>query len=256
MKPAEESITRLKRALRLENPIIAVYDSPASDDFQPLVTAKGRSCCFAYFKQWLKGVTVVFKKGDSGFDNPQNGCPGAQRAFGLEKEYPPFMANFLTDGVGAPMGEGLKAGPELAQEFIDRAKPPAPSGDTVLVGPLRIEKWDLARSVNFLVDPDRLSALMTLAAFWSSDPGLVTAPFSSGCGLLWRELEDQDGDRVVIGCTDIAMRKYIPPEMLCLTVTPARFERMLSFPDDSFLAKDWWNDLLDVRGRARDGGWP
>jgi len=32
-----------------------------------------------------------------------------------------------------------------------------------------------------------------------------------------------------------------------LTVTPARFEEMLTFPDDCFLYKNWWNDLMDHR---------
>jgi hypothetical protein len=54
-------------------------------------------------------------------------------------------------------------------------------------------------------------------------------------------------DRPVIGCTDMAMRKYIPPEMLCLTVSPARFEKMMTIPDGSFLDKAWWNELMDSR---------
>ncbi len=31
------------------------------------------------------------------------------------------------------------------------------------------------------------------------------------------------------------------------TVTPARFEEMLTFPDDCFLYKNWWNELMDHR---------
>ena len=43
------------------------------------------------------------------------------------------MANFLTDGKnGAPMGEGLKATPALAQEFLDQIVFPEPVGDHVL----------------------------------------------------------------------------------------------------------------------------
>ncbi len=251
MKPSRTSIDRLVSKLRLETPLIAVYDSPPTADFEPMTEASGRTCCFAYYKSWLKGQTVVFRRGSDNFSDPRYGCPGAQIALGLKEEYPPFMAHFLTDGKGAPMGEGLKASPELAQEFLDRARPPKISGDTVLIGPLRPEQWDKVKSVAFLVDPDRLSGLMTLAAYWSSDPELILAPFSSGCGLLWRELDNQERERAVIGCTDIAMRKYIPPEMLCLTVSPEHFEKMLGFPDDAFLNKDWWNDLMDSRAKAQ-----
>jgi len=250
MPPTHESIDCVKKKLRLETPLIAIYDAVPNDDFHPLVRARGHMCCFAFYKRWLNGETVAIVKapeeGDE-FSEPTHGCPGAQRALGLAKEYPPYMAHFLTDGVGAPMGEGLMATPELAQEFLDRAVAPEVSSGSVLIGPLRLEQWDKVKSVTFLVDADRLSAVMRLAGFWSSDPDLVAAPFSSGCGLLWRDVENQDRDRPVIGCTDIAMRKYLPPEILCLSVTPERFEEMMTVPEGSFLDKTWWNDLMDSR---------
>jgi hypothetical protein len=249
MPPTDAAIKRVVKKLRLETPLIAVYDAEPGDEFHPLVIAKGHACCFAFYKRWLAGETVAFVKapGESEFEQPTHGCPGAQRALGLVEEYPEYMANFLTDGNGAPTGEGLMASAELAQEFLDRASPPKLSSNAVLIGPLRVDRWEKVRSVTFLVDPDRLSAVMRLAGYWSSDPDLVAAPFSSGCGLLWRELENMEEDRPVIGCTDMAMRKYIPPEMLCLTVSPARFEKMMTIPDGSFLDKAWWNELMDSR---------
>jgi len=39
----------------------------------------------------------------------------------------------------------------------------------------------------------------------------------------------------VIGATDLAMRRHLPPDILMLSVTLARFEQMLTFPDDCFL---------------------
>lgn len=251
MPPEQTAIDRLTKALRLETPLIAVYDSAPMEEFEPTVRAKGRACCFAYYKQWLQGKTLVIERSEGDFTHPDCGCHGAQMAFGLRKDYPTFMAHFLTDGEGAPMGEGLKATPQLAQEYLDRAKPTALSGDTVLIGPLKPAQWDTVKTVTFLVDPDRLSALMTLAAYWSSDPEFIYATFSSGCGLLWRELEKQDRDRAVIGATDIAMRKYLPPEILCLSVSGAHFEKMLAFPDGAFLNKSWWNDLMDARETER-----
>jgi hypothetical protein len=250
MPPTQAAIDRLTKCLRLSTPLIAIFDCPPSPEFEPLVRARGRACLFAFYDRWLEGQTVVFEKSESGFTDPRNGCNGAQIAFGLVREYPPFMSHFLTDGVGAPMGEGLKARAELAQEFIDRAVSPYPSGDTVLAGPLRLSAWEHVRSVTFLVDPDRLAALMTLATYWTTEQNTICAPFSSGCGLLWRELDNQGEDRAVIGCTDIAMRRYLPPEILGFTVTPQRFEKMLTFPDDAFLNRDWWNELMDSRERA------
>jgi hypothetical protein len=256
MALTEQAINRLKEALRLTTPIIALYDAAPDESFEPTVRATGRACCFAYYQRWVNGETLVVEHGEGdSFMDPRHGCPGMQTHFGFKKGYPPWMANFLTDGKnGAPMGEGLKAAPALAQEFLDRTNYPQPGGDTVLLGPLKLDHWDKVRTVTFFADPDRFSALMTLAAFWTSDPDEVAAPFSSGCGLTWEVFHEHQEDRAVIGCTDIAMRKYIPPEIICLSVTPERFERMVDFPDDAFLMKSWWNGLMDQREKGTVAG--
>lgn len=248
----QTDVDRISRLLRLETPLIAVYDAETEADFEPLVRARGRACCFAYYERWLSGDTLLIDEAKGDFINPDAGCPGAQIAFGLKEEYPPFMAHFLTDGKGAPMGEQLKAEPGLAQQFIDNARPPEFKHSHVLIGPLRVEQWEHARSVTFLVDPDRLSAVMTLATYHSGPEDVVQAPFSSGCGLMLREMQNMPGDPAILGGTDIAMRKYLPPNILALSVSPARFERMLTAPDDSFLGKDWWNGLMDIREKRAE----
>jgi hypothetical protein len=240
-RPTAEAVGRLREKLRLTTPLVAVYDARPSELFAPLVEASGTTCCFAHYQRWLDGETLVLNKGGPG-------CQGAYRAFGLEKQYPSHMAHFLTDGVGAPKGEGLRATPELAQAFLDAARPPDPSAGAVLVGPLRPEQWPAVRSVTFLVDPDRLSAVMTLAGYWSAHD-MVAAPFGSGCSFLWRALDDGADERAVIGATDIAMRRFLPPDIMTLTVRPGHFARMLAVPHGSFLDRSWWNDLLDFRAR-------
>jgi hypothetical protein len=174
-----------------------------------------------------------------------------QRALGFVTDYPPWMANFLTDGKnGAPLGEGLKATSDLAQEFLDQAVPPRPNCDRMLMGPLRPDHFAKVQSVTFFADCDRLAGLMTLASYWSSAQDEIAAPFSSGCGLMWRELQNEEKDRAILGCTDIAMRRYLPPEIMCLTVSAERFARMVDFPDDCFLTRSWWNELLDSREKG------
>ena len=247
MPPTTEAIERLAERLRLKTPILAVYDSAADEAFAPFTEARGSTCCFAFYNHWLNGETVVFRKGGGG-------CGGAQVSLGLKKDYPPYMAHFLTDGKGAPMGEGLKATPEIVQEFLDQAQPPDVSVDAVFIGPLRIEQWDAVRAITFLTDPDRLSALMTLSSYWSTDTRLVSAPFSSGCGMLWRELTYAGEDRPVIGGTDMAARRFLPPDIMSFSVTPSRFEQMLTFPNGSFLDKEWWNNLMEHRQRMEKRG--
>jgi hypothetical protein len=154
----------------------------------------------------------------------------------------------LTDGVDAPKAEGLKASADLALAAIQSGTTPTPSFDTVLVGPLRVDQWPAVRSVTFLVDPDRLAAVMTLAAYWSPDD-VVAAPFGSGCSFLWKSLGPGEGPLAIIGGTDVAMRRFLPTAILTLTVAPSHFAKMLTAPEDSFLDREWWNELMDTRGR-------
>ncbi len=240
-RPSDPAIERLRKHLRLTTPLIALYDTVPSPAFEPLVEPKNTDCCFSYFGRWVNGETLVVKKGGPG-------CPGGHRGLGLENTSPPFMAHFLTDGVGAPSGEGLKATPEIAQALIDSARPARNRSGHVLIGPLRVDQWDLVRSVTFFVSPDVLSAVVTLAGYWSSDRDVLVAPFGSGCSSLLRALgEYEDDDPAVLGGLDIAMRKHLPDEMLTLSVSPARFAKMLTFDEANFLNKPWWNDLMRLR---------
>jgi hypothetical protein len=50
------------------------------------------------------------------------------------------------------------------------------------------------------------------------------------------------------------MRKYLPPSILSLTVSPARFARMTGFPDGAFPDREWWRDLMASRQGAAGSG--
>jgi hypothetical protein len=241
-RPTESAVGRLRSHLRLTTPLIALYDTVPSPEFEPLVHPKDTDCCFSYFEHWISGETLVVKKGGPG-------CPGGHLGLGLENTPPPFMAHFLTDGVGAHAAEGLRATPEIAQALIDQARPVRNQSGHVLIGLLRLEKWDFVRSVTFFAGADVLSAVTTLAGYWSGDKDIVAAPFGSACSSLLRalgEYEDDD-DPAVLGGLDVAMRRHLPEDMLTLSVSPARFAKMLTFENDSFLNKPWWNDLTRQR---------
>ncbi len=240
-RPTPAAVERLMKKLRLTTPLLAVYDAAPSDAFSPVFDAEGDDCCFSYYDRWMGGETLALKKGGGG-------CKGAHRALGIEQAAPPFMAHMLTDGVGAPKGEGLRATPEIAQAFLDRGKPPVPQAGSILVGPLRLDQWDSVRSVTFLVDPDRLAALTTLAGYWSAE-NVVAAPFGSACSFFWKSFNEIEGAQAVIGGTDVAMRQYLPTAIMTLTVAPGHFAKMLTVGDDSFLDREWWTDLMDVRDR-------
>jgi len=241
-RPAQDAIDRLMWKLRLKTPLLAVYDAAASEAFAPLAEAEPETCCFAFYDRWVAGETLVLRRGGGG-------CKGAFRALGLETAGDPnVLAHMLTDGVGASKAEGLKASADLALAAIQSGDAPTPGFDTVLVGPLRLGQWETIRSVTFLVDPDRLAAVMTLAAYWSPDD-VVSAPFGSGCSFLWKSLGGGKGPLAIIGGTDVAMRRFLPTAILTLTVPPSHFVKMLTAPENSFLDRAWWNELMDTRGR-------
>lgn len=240
-RPTEAAIERLRHHFRLETPIIALYDTTPSPAFEPIVETKEHDCCFSYYPRWVAGETLVVTRGGPG-------CPGGHRGLGLEKTVPPFMANFLTDGAGAPAAEGLRATPAVAQALIDKAKPAENRSGCVLLGPLRVGQWDLVRSVTFFAEPDHLSGLSTLAGYWSSNKDIVVAPFGSACSALLQALgEYEEDDRAVLGGLDIAMRQHVPEDLLTLSVSPARFAKMLTFPEESFAFKPWWDELARAR---------
>jgi hypothetical protein len=134
-------------------------------------------------------------------------------------------------------------------EWIDRTRHAPPEHGNHLVGPLRDEQYDYLKSVTFFINPDQLSLFVIGAHYHegSPDPGVVTAPFGSGCGLLDALFADVESPRAMIGATDIAMRKYLPPDILAFTVTKPMYERLCSLDETSFLAKQFWGDLVKAR---------
>ena len=54
----------------------------------------------------------------------------------------------------------------------------------------------------------------------------MIAPFGSGCMQLVGVFKDLGAPQAAIGATDIAMRQYLPPDMLAFTVTKPMFERL------------------------------
>ena len=54
--------------------------------------------------------------------------------------------------------------------------------------------------------------------------------------------------QAIIGATDIAMRRFLPPELLAFTVTKPMFEQLRGLDEKSFLYKPFRQDLRKERG--------
>ena len=225
----------------IEIPLVGFYDAPDPAQFEPLVAPKpgARACVFAFYKSWLKGETLRVTK-----DN--FGCGGAGRSWcGVEARSRTEFISFLVDE------EGLKASHDLMNRWIDSSAPYRQEHANIIVGPLRESQYAYLKTVTFFVNPDQL-ALMALGAQYESapeDPPPVIAPFGSGCGQLVSVFKDLDVPQAAIGATDIAMRQYLPPDVLAFTVTRRMFERLASLDERSFLTKPFWKRLMKARGK-------
>lgn len=220
---------------------IGLYDAPDDTPFEPLVGPGNKrwACVFMFFKPWQRGKTLHLTR--------QNyGCGGAgtylfDKATRSREEYVDFLYG----------EEGLKETRQLMGSWIDQTPHYRPQHPHLLLGPLRAEQYEFLRTVTFFVNPDQLSLLLLGAHYREApgDPPAVIAPFGAACGLLCPAFDDLEKPQAVIGATDIAARKYLPREILALTVTRPMFEQLSTLSPKSFLNKRFWQDLQKVRKR-------
>lgn len=234
--------TILIERLDIRLPLIGLYDAPDVGPFEPVVRLKSTAhqCVFAFYQNWLKGQMLLLGEGNYG-------CGGAARVLGnISMPSRPEFISFLVDE------EGLKDSHELMDQWIDRHSPYRQKYTHLLIGPLRPEQYTYLKTATFLVNPDQLSALIIGANYHHapSEPVPVLAPFGSGCMEMLPAFDDLDAPQALIGATDIAMRQYLPPDILAFTVTKPMFERLCSLDQRSFLYKPFLKRLRKARGKT------
>lgn len=234
----------LMERLGITYPLIGFYDAPEAAGFEPVVTPepKRHTCVFAFFRDWCKGRALLITKENFG-------CGGAGTALcSLETRTREDYITFLADT------EGLKANHEIMGRWIDNRRTYHPQHACILIGPLRKGKEQHLRSVTFSVNPDQLSALIIGAHHKDAtgDPAVVLAPFGSGCMELITPFEDLNAPQAVIGATDIAMRQYLPPDILAFTVTVPMFAQLCELDERSFLSKPFLKNLQKARRENKD----
>ncbi len=230
----------LLEALGLEIPLIGLYDAPSAAPFEPCVRPGSgqRTCVFAFYKAWLRGETLHLTR-------EAYGCRGAAASFfSLDVRPRDELVDFLFEG------EGLKRSREITSRWVEERTCHHPRHPNVLIGPLRPDQYEHLRSVTFLVDPDRLAALV-VGAHYDTGPGPspVSVPFGSGCLQLLEPPGPAGEPRAIVGATDPAMRAYLPPQTLAFTVNRPMFERLCALDERSFLHKPFWKGLERARGR-------
>jgi uncharacterized protein (DUF169 family) len=244
--------SRLADALGLKHAPVAIVltDSPPPKaiQFKP-----GRMGCVASMLLTAAKGRVVF------FDRNTFGCPGggvglgfgdcyAKMAFPIERLLSTGGVATLGNGQSYDMHEGERfhRTPEITRhwlaEFPFREIPTAfvvakPLVDTGSDEPVALVHWH--------VNPDQLSALVTLAGFERGTVETATAPWSAACHALayaYAEAE-RPHPRGVIGFFDISRRHQVDREILSFTVPYALHREMEAAVPDSFLATEAWHKL-------------
>jgi hypothetical protein len=224
-------------------PVIGLYDTPHPDKFEPLVSpSKGRwACLFMFFSGWLKGKSLHI--------TPDNfGCGGmGTYLFDVRTRSRDNYIDFLHGK------EGLKATADLMGQWIDENNHYQAENPHLIIGPLKEDYYEQLRTVTFFINPDQLSLFVTGAHYYQESDNItvVSSPFASGCGQMLPSFRDQNKPEAIIGATDIAMRKYLPSDILTFTVTKPMFEQLCRLDENSFLNKPFWAEVQ--KAREKDG---
>ena len=223
--------TRLHKEVGLEFPVIGFYDSPRPEPFAPFIEPK--HCIFAHFDQWLKDKTTVISKEKFGCRGSGYYLCGEER--GSEHDLIKFLVN----------DEGLKASPELIVRWNKYYGPYRQEHKYLLIGKLKEDQYDFLKTVTFFINPDQLSAFITGATYFSAPDDIqrVITSFCAGCMQLVTVFKKPDIPQAAIGSTDMAMRKYLPPDILAFTVTKPMFEQLCKLDGRSFLYISFWKSL-------------
>ena len=227
----------LLSCLDLDTPLIGFYDVADFSMFEPIVTTN--RCLFAAYDNWKNGESICLSKGN-------NSCRGGGYWIGnTEFTSRTQFANTLFEK------EGFKSSPEIMEEWLVSQKPYEIKKNYVVISKLINELYSDLQTVTFFVTIDQLSLLMIGADYHSGSPNnnLVKHFFGSGCCQMAAVFNDCPADKpqAFIGGTDIAMRQYLPQNIIAFTVNKPMYEQLCNLDENCFLNKPFLRRLKSVR---------
>jgi uncharacterized protein (DUF169 family) len=224
-----------------ELPIIA-YFSEGTGNARQAPRPKGRSCLICELAKVRNGESYYYNK-------ETIACGGAKRYLGYSADIMPNFEYFLSCGIPGKMeGERYIRTPEMVKE-IQRNQVQIPANGRNII----FKRWDKSDEndqpelVIFFAKPDVLSGLFTLANFDQTEPNTTIAPFGAGCGSIihYPYLEiNSDRPRAVIGLFDPSARPCVGENVLSFSFPFVKFEKMISYMEESFLITDTWTTVL------------
>ena len=232
--------SNIAKAIKLSNQPVAVIqsDTPVPGALQFKEGSQG--CIIALLTAASRGKTAVLS-------DQTVGCPGGKAGAGFRPFQLGGIEYFLSVGGKGPQeGEFYKESPELAVSYI-KGIPPITVRAYLILKPLsEVTCEDRPEAVIFLVNPDQLSALVTLANYDQPTQDTVQIRFGAGCvqSILYPLAHEAAGaDICTIGLTDPSARKCIDRDQLSFSIPFHRYLVMEEKAEDSFLTKETWRNL-------------
>jgi hypothetical protein len=230
---------------------------------------------------WLL-LAAAAKGQPAAADRGTFGCLGGGTGLGFGNQYENWPGGiecfygFLSTGNG-PQAEGAATGvsgvrrgassdfvhgerylrtPEAVRKFVDALPMVDVPTRYVVLKPLsQVRQGELPEVVIFLVDPDRLSALVVLANYGRDSNDNVIMPWGAGCqtiGILAYREARSPRPRAVVGLTDLSARKYVAKQLghnlMTFAAPYTLFKEMEANVPGSFLERDTWRELMADSG--------
>ncbi len=221
---------------------VGVFDVVDPSPFAPF--ADPEQCIFSHFSAWQEGKnTIINSENAAAF-----GCPGAAYWLcGIHSMPREATIDYLFGQ------EGLKASAKIMSQWMETHPPYTPENNAVVISRMDTAAADdhteQLKTVTFFIRPDQLALLVTGGEHLNGSPENqpVSSVYGAGCGQMLSHFKTFDSPQAMIGGTDIAIRKHLPPDILAFTVTSTMLKQLLNLNESSFLHKTFWNELKAKR---------
>ncbi|HWQ19718.1 MAG TPA: DUF169 domain-containing protein [Methanotrichaceae archaeon] len=265
--------SKIAKAIGLESEPVAIIWSDRMPEGALHFKSCGAGCIMGLFAQATRGKV-------SAFGRENFGCMGGGTGLGFGNTYENFPLGgaeafkyFLSTGVEGVRedlaekaraigregfsenmlkGEGMKKTPQLVEQFLKELPVMDIPAKYVVFKPLSQVEDERPKVVVFIVNPDQLSALVTLANFGRPGVDNVIIPMGAGCHQIgiypFREAQSER-QRAVVGLTDPAARKNVRNilgnDVLTFAVPFELFREMEENVGASFLSRSLWKSLME-----------
>lgn len=219
---------------------ICFYYSDDHKDSEQINNNIGWNCLISELAKVRTGKSVAY-------NSDGIACNGAKRYLGFSDKISSDFKYFLSYGNKCVEGERYKRTPDLVKEFMKNQQDLSIPGKNIIFKRWdKLTEYDKPEVIVFFATADVLSGLFTLANYDQSDPNHVIAPFAAGCGSIvhypyWES--KSENPRSVLGMFDVSARPCVPGNILTFAVPMKKFEKMISFMEESFLITDSWKKV-------------